>query len=165
MKRYILYAVLALAVVSLVGMSMSEYFNSAYVRNTLKSWGTLEVDGASTFDGSATFNSTSAFSGAVTQNSTTFLTAGYVALSNDSLTLPNTSMVYITGDSGGVVHFTIAAAGRIVTISTVDSAEATIVDGGILLLAGDANLNATKKSTITLISDGTNWLEVARALH
>lgn len=56
-----------------------------------------------------------------------------------------------------------AYVGRVITLKFNDSL--TVANGLGCLLAGAANFNATANDTLTLVSDGTNWIEVCRSVN
>jgi len=55
----------------------------------------------------------------------------------------------------------VSTAGRVVTIVNVGSNTITLTDTGTLKLAGNAALG--QYDSITLLSDGTNWIQVSKA--
>lgn len=77
--------------------------------------------------------------------------AGAITLGDDG------NFFDITG-TAAITSITAKTAGTVVTLQ-FDST-ASLVDGSNLKLAG--NMNGAAESTITLVSDGTNWFEVCR---
>ena len=77
-----------------------------------------------------------------------------------AMTLPNTTdnAFQITG-TAAVTSIPIHYKGRVVTL--VFSSTATLVDGSNLKLVGAAG--GAPNSSVTLLSDGTNWIEISRA--
>jgi len=61
----------------------------------------------------------------------------------------------------GTSNITTGAAGQLLVLMNVGSNTITITDTGTIMLAGDCALG--QYDTLTLISDGTNWLEITRA--
>ena len=61
----------------------------------------------------------------------------------------------------GTSNITTGAAGQLLVLMNVGSNTITITDSGTIMLAGDCALG--QYDTLTLISDGTNWLEITRA--
>jgi hypothetical protein len=53
--------------------------------------------------------------------------------------------------------------GRVITL--LFNGSLTVANGFGCLLAGAANFNVTANDTLTLISDGTNWIEVCRSVN
>lgn len=88
--------------------------------------------------------------------------AASVASAN-GITLPlDGSLIPITGTTGIVTIIAASQAGRTVTLKFASSVVINV--GGNILLAGSANFSATANDTLTLICDGTNWIEVARTV-
>jgi hypothetical protein len=76
-----------------------------------------------------------------------------------TITPPRERFVGVTGSSGSITSITPHEAGYVMTLGFVGGP--TVVDGGNLHLAG--NFVSTSDDTLTLITDGTNWYEVARS--
>lgn len=87
---------------------------------------------------------------------------GYPSVASaTTTTLPDgADVINITGTTT-ITSVTASYAGRQVTL--VFSGILTFTDGSNLKLAG--NLVTTADDSITLVSDGTNWVEVARAVN
>ena len=77
-----------------------------------------------------------------------------------TITLPDTSVVNVTGTTN-ITSVTAGRRGRRVTL--VFAGALTFTDGSNLRLAG--NFVTTADDTITLVSDGTNWVETARSVN
>ena len=73
---------------------------------------------------------------------------------------PGASGVLVTGTTG-ITAITAGYAGQIVTL--VFSGALTVTDGGNLRLAG--NFVTTPDDSLTLVCDGANWTEIARAVN
>ena len=88
--------------------------------------------------------------------------ASYTVASAATVTLPVTDgqMITITGTTG-ITSITASWPGRVVYLKFNGSL--TVTDGSNLLLAG--NFVATVDDILTLICDGTNWREIARAAN
>lgn len=81
-----------------------------------------------------------------------------------ALTLPphHAGVVSVTGTTN-VTSMTIQPAGRTVTL--IFAGALTFTDGNNLLLNANANFVTTANDVIHLISDGANWLELARSVN
>jgi hypothetical protein len=78
-----------------------------------------------------------------------------------TLTLPpGGEYFYITGTTG-ITSITVSFPERRVTLQFDDAL--TVTDGSNLRLAG--NFSTTFMDTITLICDGTNWIECSRSVN
>lgn len=77
-----------------------------------------------------------------------------------ALTLPPGDVLTITGNTN-ITSITASYAGRRVTL--IFTGTPTVTDGSNLKLAG--NLVATADDTLSLICDGTNWVETARSVN
>lgn len=83
--------------------------------------------------------------------------------STGTLTLPGERLVFVSG-TAAITSIVAGHAGRMVTLKFTGTAATTgLTDGSNLILAG--NLVYTPDDTITLISDGSNWIEMARAVN
>jgi len=84
--------------------------------------------------------------------------------SSNSIDLPFAgSLIPITGTTGiNTIASNTANAGRLVTLQF--AASVAVGAGGNIKLAGGVTFNATANDTLTLISDATNWNEVARTV-
>jgi hypothetical protein len=81
--------------------------------------------------------------------------------SASTIALPQAhDFVTITGTTG-IATITASRSGRLVTL--IFSGVLTVTDGSNLKLAG--NFTTTADDTLTLRSDGTNWIEVARSVN
>ena len=74
----------------------------------------------------------------------------------------NGSLIPITGTSDIADIFAGINAGRLITLQFADSL--TVFSTSNIKLAGGSNFSATANDTLTLICDGTNWIEVARTV-
>ena len=81
-----------------------------------------------------------------------------VASAAGAITIAATAVVNISGTET-ITSITASYVGRIVTL--VATGAWTLTDGSNLKLAG--NFTPAAGDTITLVSDGTNWIEIARA--
>ena len=78
-----------------------------------------------------------------------------------TVTLPvGRTQVTITGTTGIT---SITAAPAATTVLLIFSGVLTVTDGSNLKLAG--NLTTAANTTLSLLSDGTNWIEVARSVN
>lgn len=100
----------------------------------------------------ATPATTSAVSGNITEESFSVASAATVTLP------PSGEFFNITGTTG-ITSITASFIGRRVTLQFTGIL--TITDGGNLRLAG--NFTTASTSTITLVSDGANWVECSRS--
>jgi hypothetical protein len=75
-----------------------------------------------------------------------------------TITLPDSGEYFVIAGRTAVMSITASWEGRRVTFKFADAV--TLRDGKNLLLAG--SFSAARNDTITLICDGTNWVEVAR---
>lgn len=84
--------------------------------------------------------------------------------SSSAITMPFAgSLIPITGTTGiNTISASTMNAGRLVTLQFASSVAVGV--GGNIKLAGGVTFNATATDTLTLIGDGTNWNEVARAV-
>jgi len=84
--------------------------------------------------------------------------------SSNAISLPFAgSLIPITGTTGiTTIGATTVNAGRLVTLQF--AASVAVGASGNIKLAGGVTFNATATDTLTLISDGTNWNEVARTV-
>jgi hypothetical protein len=84
--------------------------------------------------------------------------------SSNAISLPFAgSLIPITGTTGIVtITANTVNAGRLVTLQF--AASVAVNASGNIKLAGGVTFNATANDTLTLISDGTNWNEVARTV-
>ncbi|MDH2091839.1 hypothetical protein N5K21_24205, partial [Rhizobium pusense] len=81
-----------------------------------------------------------------------------------TITPPEGGEVFFITGTANITAIAASRRGRRVTLCSAGST-ATIVDGGNLLLNGNANFVMTNRDTITLVCDGTNWLELCRAAN
>lgn len=72
------------------------------------------------------------------------------------------SGVLVTGTTN-ITSVTAGYAGQIITL--IFAGVLTFTNGSNLKLAGAANFVTTLDDSITLICDGVNWLEIARAVN
>jgi hypothetical protein len=90
-----------------------------------------------------------------------------VLASASTLTIPDLGRVFqITGTTGITQFSGGGAIGRVVTLifnASLTVSELTVSDGNNLLLSGD--FNATQNDTITLVDNGSNWIEIARSAN
>jgi parallel beta-helix repeat protein len=78
-----------------------------------------------------------------------------------TVTLPECEdVVTLTGNTN-ITSIVASTAGRVVTL--LFTGTPTVTDGSNLTLAG--NFVATADDTLTLVSDGTNWIEIARSAN
>ncbi len=75
-------------------------------------------------------------------------------------TLPSTNAISVTGTTT-ITSVTASTVGRVVTL--VFAGILTFTDGSNLVLAGD--FVTTADDSITLMSDGTNWIEISRSVN
>lgn len=78
-----------------------------------------------------------------------------------TVTLPSIGSYFTITGTTNITSITASWIGRLVTLNF--GGVLTFTDGSNLLLAG--NLATTADDTITLRSDGTNWIEVARSVN
>lgn len=86
------------------------------------------------------------------------VSAGTVASAAGETTLTGEPLITVSG-TAAITSLTAGSAGRVVTL--LASGAWTLTDGSNLKLAGD--FTPAAGDTITLVSDGTNWIEIARA--
>lgn len=77
-----------------------------------------------------------------------------------NITLPFASTVQLTG-TDSVTSITASYPGR--TVKLINASTAKLVDGSNLKLAGDGPNSAD--DTITIVCDGTNWIETGRSVN
>lgn len=77
-----------------------------------------------------------------------------------TLTLPGGPLVFVSGTTN-VTGMTAGQAGRVITLKFTGAL--TFTDGSNLVLNG--NFVTTADDTITLVSDGGNWIEIARSTN
>jgi hypothetical protein len=81
-----------------------------------------------------------------------------------AVTLPIHSPVHVISGTANITSITAAPNGRIVTLRFNNTAGAAgVVDGSNLKIS--ANLPYTPDDTLTLLSNGSNWYEVARSVN
>lgn len=78
-----------------------------------------------------------------------------------ALTIPGTATAVTVTGTTNITSITASAAGRIVVLIFADVL--TVTDGSNLKLNG--NFVTTADDTITLICDGTNWVEMTRSVN
>lgn len=80
-------------------------------------------------------------------------------------TLPRYATVHTISGNTGITSITADTAGRVVTL--IFSGTPTVTDGSNLKLAGNFVAAGTTNDvdTLTLVSDGTNWIEIARSAN
>lgn len=91
------------------------------------------------------------------------------ALPQTAITVSNNSSITPTGmyqpltavAAVGTSSIAAQAAGTVVVFQNVNTNAITLTDTGTLRLAGNAALG--QHDTLTLLSDGTNWIEVSRS--
>jgi hypothetical protein len=81
--------------------------------------------------------------------------------SASTITLPNYANVIEVSGTTAIIAITPSWEGREVTLRF--SGSLTVFDGSNLILAGD--LAATANDTLTLVSDGANWVETSRSVN
>jgi hypothetical protein len=88
--------------------------------------------------------------------------AGFATVASAAtLTLPDQgSLIEVTGTTN-ITSVTASAPGRVVVLTFTDAL--TFTEGSNLILAG--NFVTAANNTITLICDGTDWLEMARSVN
>jgi hypothetical protein len=82
-------------------------------------------------------------------------------VSSATITLPSAGRLFTISSTNTITSVTASWRDRVVTL--VFAGILTFTDGSNLKLAG--NFVTTADDTITLISDGTNWIEVSRAVN
>ncbi len=136
------------------------------------SGGTLQMQSGSTLDvkaGATTnFAGLATFSGGLTVAGGNFTTAAFTTnAKQDAVTVTNGSTITPTGtyqpiQSAGAVGTSSIATGTAGTVLVLVNAVAqtiTLTDTGTLMLS--ANLALGQYDSVTLISDGTNWIQLA----
>lgn len=86
---------------------------------------------------------------------------GATTASADPLTLPPTGVLHTISGTTNIASITASWAGRIAVLKF--EGILTVTDGSNLVMAG--NFVTTANDTLTLISDGTNWVEMARSVN
>lgn len=86
---------------------------------------------------------------------------GTTVASSATVTLPDDGEYFIISGTTTITSVTAKHAGKRVTLKF--SGALTFTDGSNLVLAG--NFVTTADDTITLISDGTNWIETGRSVN
>jgi len=76
-------------------------------------------------------------------------------------TLPITGLGDLYYVTGSTTITDIAQGTRSRKITLVFTSSVTIQDGSGIQLAGGSNINATSNDTLTLVNDGSNWLQIA----
>lgn len=75
-----------------------------------------------------------------------------------------TLRLWVTGTTNfGTLNNTADYAGKMVTLMFTGAL--TVNSGGNMALAGGANFNTSANDTLTLLSNGTSWLEIARSAN
>ena len=129
--------------------------NLASIAQNVTLAGTNVLSGATTISGALTVSGVATMSSKIlkfAKGADVASTAGTITLGDDGNAFDITGTAAITG-------ITAKAAGTMVSLQ-FDST-ASLVDGSNLKIAG--NFQGAAESTITLVSDGTNWFEVARS--
>lgn len=86
------------------------------------------------------------------------------SVASGAVRVPAESDTIIVAASQSITSVLGGKAGRVVQLIFTSSSPATVVDNGTTLnLNGD--FKATKNDVLTLVSDGTNWYEVARSAN
>jgi hypothetical protein len=178
MRKVFAALLVASLLMGLFGMTVDaqstfQRFENIWAR-TLRSTGNLTVGGAAAVTGNATVGGTLATTGASTAASYTasgavgvgtFIgnTPGATAvLSFDSILTPVSSYQPISAtEAVGTASIAVPAAGRILYVVNVGAQTITFTDTGTLKLTGNLALGAL--DTATLVSDGTNWVQLATA--
>jgi fibronectin-binding autotransporter adhesin len=129
--------------------------------------GTLTVTGASTFTGDTTVGGALDVSGLATLADLQ-VSNGVTIAAQTALTVTNGDAFTVTGTYQPIVAaeavtptLTGGDAGQIVVLTNVGTDVITIADDGTTMLSAD--WAGGQYDTLTLISDGTNWLELARS--
>lgn len=86
-----------------------------------------------------------------------------VSSTNIDLPLNGTLILLTGGVSISALSGASSYVGRVITL--LFSTNTTVVNGSGCLLAGGINFSATANDTLTLVSNGTNWVEVSRSVN
>lgn len=81
--------------------------------------------------------------------------------SNAQLTIPWKGSVFTVTGTNGITSMTTSSKGRVITL--IFAGILTVTDGSNLLLNG--NLVTAAGTTLTLLHDGTNWIEKSRSVN
>lgn len=127
--------------------------NDPFVTVSAGNW-KVTVDGCSKMVSGTDFQTTAFF-----QERSTSASVPSVA-SAGTLTLPFGRVVTVTGTTG-ITSITARPAGDVVTL--IFSGILTVTDGSNLKLS--ANFTTSADDSLTLVSDGTNWIEVSRSAN
>ncbi len=175
---------LVLVLSILVGMLVASASTPVYAQNTAcyraqggalwacGSGGTLQMQSGSTLSvqsGATTnFADLATFSGGLTVAGGNFTTAAFTTnAKQDAVTVTNGSTITPTGtyqpiqSAGAVGTSSIATktAGTVLVLVNAVAQTITLTDTGTLMLTG--NLALGQYDTVTLLSDGTNWIQLA----
>jgi hypothetical protein len=116
--------------------------------------------------------STLSVTGNITAGSRVLGKKGADAASGSTVTLGNGNLFAVTGtttinhvtttgwQAGSLVHLLFAA-----SVTVTHNAGSPPANTAALLLAGAANFSATANDVLTLVYDGTNWVEVCRSVN
>ncbi len=123
---------------------------SSGIQTTAAAGKFLDLTGPNVFVNSAT----------ITTPNTVEYDGGTIA-SAGTITLPLTGQVFAVSGTTGITSITRSWQGRIVIL--IFTGALTVTDGSNLKLT--ANLSTAANSTLTLVCDGQNWIEIARAVN
>lgn len=164
---------LVLLAVAVDAQTTYQRFENLWAR-TLRSTGDLTVGGAAsvtggaavggdlTVGGATTLGGAAAVSGALTAGGAVRLGAGDVlTVTNGGPLTAVRAFQQVTAGSAAGMTLTVLPTGTLLVLVNMGSNAVTITDTGTTMLAGNVALG--QYDSLTVISDGTNMVELARA--
>lgn len=140
------------------GLSVdSSAFTVADTTGNVATAGTLDVTGATTLTAAV-----AALGGISVTGFDTFVPATVITVTQDMTTFVPTGTYQPIASVGNVSFNAIGgkAAGRLLILINTTATTITITDTGTIMLSGNAVLG--QYDTLTLFSDGTNWLQLSK---